>query len=87
MSESLTGVPNKLEDSLLDIVVCPIDKQALTYSFFENDDEPVLVNFRLNKYYEIKNSIPVLLEEESKDLEEKDIDILKKNTIRTTGKS
>lgn len=76
---------NKLEDSLLDIIVCPIDRQALSYSFFENKDEPILFNPRLKVSYEIKDSIPVLLEEEMRALSDEDLKILEKNTIRKTG--
>lgn len=87
MSEAVLSNENKLEDTLLDIIVCPIDKKPLTYTYADDKENPVLVNFRLNKYYEIKESIPVLLEEESKDIDDKNIEILKKNTIRLTGKN
>ena len=75
----------KLEDSLLDIIVCPIDREPLNYSFFESADEPILYNTRLKVAYEIKDSIPVLLEEETQPLNDESLKILEKNTIRTTG--
>lgn len=76
---------NTLDDSLLDILVCPIDREALSYSFFENVGEPVLFNPRLKVAYEIKDAIPVLLEEETQALSDEQIKILEKNTIRKTG--
>ena len=77
---------NKLEDTLLDIIVCPIDKQPLIYSYIDDINSPILANIRINRYYEIKDSIPILLEEESIDINNNEIEILKRNTIRTTGK-
>ena len=77
---------NTLDDSLLDILVCPIDRESLSYSFFENADEALLFNPRLKIAYEIKDAIPVLLEEETQALSDEQIKILEKNTIRKTGK-
>jgi uncharacterized protein YbaR (Trm112 family) len=85
MTETSSNIVNKLDDVLLDIIVCPVDKQVLAYTYLDSVDMPILVNFRLKKYYEIIESIPILLEEESKVIEDKDIEKLKKNTIRTTG--
>ena len=85
MSESIATSSNKLEDILLDMIVCPVDKQPLTYSFIETIEEPVLANLRTKKYYEVKDSIPILLEEESKDISESALAAIQKNAIRTTG--
>ena len=46
-----------LEDALLDILVCPIDKRGLLYFA----DEALLYNPRLRRSYRIENDIPVLL--------------------------
>ena len=46
-----------LEDALLDILVCPIDKRGLLYF----PDEAMLYNPRLRRSYRIENDIPVLL--------------------------
>ena len=86
MSDMVSASTNKLEDTLLDIIVCPVDKGSLSYSYFDDINEPILANLRLKKYYEIKDSIPILLQEESKDLNNDQIDLVTKNLIRTTGR-
>ena len=49
-----------LEDALLDILVCPIDKRGLLYFA----DEAVLYNPRLRWLYRIEDGIPLMLPEE-----------------------
>jgi uncharacterized protein len=51
-----------LESTLLQILVCPIDKRALLY--FE--DEAILYNPRLHRLYRIENDIPVMLAGQAK---------------------
>jgi len=46
-----------LEDALLDILVCPIDKRGLLY--FAGD--AVLYNPRLRRLYRIEDGIPLML--------------------------
>ena len=46
-----------LEDALLDILVCPIDKRGLLYFA----DEAVLYNPRLRRLYRIEDGIPIML--------------------------
>ena len=46
-----------LEDALLDILVCPIDKRGLLYFA----DEAVLYNPRLRWLYRIEDGIPLML--------------------------
>ena len=46
-----------LEDALLDILVCPIDKHGLLYFA----DEAVLYNPRLRWLYRIEDGIPLML--------------------------
>jgi uncharacterized protein len=46
-----------LEDALLDILVCPIDKRGLLYFA----DEAVLYNPRLRCLYRIEHGIPLML--------------------------
>jgi len=46
-----------LEDTLLDILVCPIDKRGLLYFA----DDAVLYNPRLRRLYRIENDIPLML--------------------------
>ena len=46
-----------LEDALLEILVCPIDKRGLLYFA----DDAVLYNPRLRRLYRIENDIPLML--------------------------
>ena len=46
-----------LDEALLEILVCPIDKRALLYFA----DEELLYNPRLRRGYRIENDIPVML--------------------------
>ena len=46
-----------LEDALLDILVCPIDKRGLLYFA----GEAVLYNPRLRRLYRIEDGIPLML--------------------------
>jgi uncharacterized protein YbaR (Trm112 family) len=46
-----------LENALLKILACPIDKGALLYY----DDEAILYNPRLRRRYRIADGIPVML--------------------------
>jgi uncharacterized protein YbaR (Trm112 family) len=46
-----------LEEALLDILVCPIDKRGLLYFA----DDRVLYNPRLRWLYRIENGIPLML--------------------------
>lgn len=53
-----------LDQLLIDVLVCPVDKGPLLW--FE--DEQLLYNPRLRKGYEVRDDIPVLLVEESRDV-------------------
>lgn len=57
-----------LDPALLAILACPDDKGPLYYL----DDESVLFNPRLNRTYEIRDDIPVMLVEESTTLSDDD---------------
>ena len=46
-----------LEDALLDVLVCPIDKSGLLYFA----DDAMLYNPRLRRLYRIENDVPVML--------------------------
>lgn len=50
-----------LDPALLAILACPEDKGPL----YHLDDEGVLFNPRLNRTYEIRDGIPVMLVEEA----------------------
>jgi uncharacterized protein YbaR (Trm112 family) len=50
-----------LEDALLSILACPIDKSALLYFA----DEAMLYNPRLRRAYQVEHGLPVLLVSQS----------------------
>jgi len=50
-----------LEQALLDILVCPVDKGGLLYF----DDENLLYNPRLRRQYRIRDNVPVMLAHEA----------------------
>jgi uncharacterized protein len=50
-----------LEDALLSILACPIDKSALLYL----PDEALLYNPRLRRAYRVEHGLPVLLVSQS----------------------
>ena len=50
-----------LEDALLDILVCPIDKRGLLYFA----DDAVLYNPRLRRLYRVEDGIPLMLANEA----------------------
>lgn len=55
-----------LDQLLIDVLACPIDKGPLLW--FE--EENLLYNPRLKKGYEVRDDIPVLLVDESRDVDE-----------------
>jgi uncharacterized protein len=55
-----------LEQALLEILVCPVDKGALLY--FE--DENLLYNPRLRRRYWIRDNVPVMLAHEAETVTE-----------------
>ncbi len=55
-----------LDQLLIEVLACPLDKGPLLW--FE--DEDLLYNPRLKKGYEVRDDIPVLLVEESRDVDE-----------------
>jgi uncharacterized protein YbaR (Trm112 family) len=57
-----------LDPALLAILACPDDKGPL----YLLDEEAVLFNPRLNRTYEIRDDIPVMLVEESTTLSDDD---------------
>jgi uncharacterized protein YbaR (Trm112 family) len=61
-----------LDQLLIDVLVCPLDKGPLLW--FE--DEQLLYNPRLKKGYEVRDDIPVLLIEESRDVGDEEHDRL-----------
>jgi uncharacterized protein YbaR (Trm112 family) len=56
----------ELDPALLDILVCPEDKQGLYYLAAEG----VLYNPRLRRRYEVRDGIPVMLIDEATTVDE-----------------
>jgi uncharacterized protein len=50
-----------LDDALLNILVCPIDKRGLLYFA----DEATLYNPRLRRLYRIEDDVPLMLADEA----------------------
>ena len=61
-----------LDQLLLDILACPEDKGPLYY--FE--DESVLLNPRLQRTYEIRDDIPIMLIDEATSIDQAEVDRL-----------
>lgn len=59
-------IQNELSTTLLDKLVCPIDHQTLAYV----PSASVLYNPRLKKSFPITQSIPIMLIEESSDVDD-----------------
>ena len=57
-----------LEQALLDILVCPVDKGSLLYF----DDENLLYNPRLRRRYQIRDDIPVMLAHEAETVDDEE---------------
>mgnify|MGYP002653454731 FL=1 len=61
MAGARVRLNSMIDQKLLEILVCPIDRQPL------EDHGDYLVNPRLNKAYPVQDGIPVLLVDEAKD--------------------
>jgi uncharacterized protein len=57
-----------LEDALLDILACPIDKRGLLYFA----DDAVLYNPRLRRLYRIDDGIPLMLADQAEPVPEEE---------------
>ncbi len=71
----------ELSVTLLDLLVCPLDHQTLAYISSEN----VLYNPRLKKSFEIRQGIPVMLVEESTDVDDATHEKYMNSVVRYTG--
>jgi uncharacterized protein len=75
-----------LEDSLLKILVCPVDKGSLLY--FE--DEMALYNPRLRRRYAVTGNVPVMLPQSAEPVSTDEHDRLMRRAdaggaVRTVG--
>ncbi|OBH93894.1 Trm112 family protein [Mycobacterium sp. E2733] len=57
-----------VDDSLLEILVCPADRGPLL--LVDSDDGELLYNPRLRRAYRIEDGIPVLLIDEARDVDD-----------------
>ena len=67
-----------LEDALLDILACPIDKRGLLYFA----DDAVLYNPRLRRLYRIEDDIPLMLADQAVPVPEEEHQRLMKRARR-----
>jgi hypothetical protein len=68
-----------LDPLLLEILVCPEDKQPLWYL----EDEDALVNLRLRRRYPIRDGIPVMLVDEAEPLDDDELARLEEKAPRS----
>jgi uncharacterized protein YbaR (Trm112 family) len=66
MSESPSGKPVPVDPRLLEILVCPLTKTALTYDRERNE----LVSPAAGLAYPIRDGIPIMLPDEARRLDE-----------------
>ena len=57
-----------LDDTLLNILVCPADRGPLV--LVRDNDTDVLYNPRLRRAYRVEDGIPVLLVDEARDVDD-----------------
>jgi uncharacterized protein len=62
-----------LDDSLLDILVCPADRGPL---LLISDEAELLYNPRLRRAYRIEDGIPVLLIDEAREVDDDEHELL-----------
>jgi uncharacterized protein YbaR (Trm112 family) len=67
-----------LDPLLVEILVCPEDKQPLWYL----EDEDSLLNLRLRRRYPVRDGIPVLLVEEAEPIEGEELARLEQKVAR-----
>lgn len=68
----MTDEPSKrltIDRKLLDILVCPVTKSVLHY----DHDKQELVSYAAKVAYPIRDSIPIMLIEEARELDEKEL--------------
>ncbi|MFN3607960.1 MAG: Trm112 family protein [Hyphomonas sp.] len=58
--------PNGVDPRLLEILICPVTRQPLAYNRAQNE----LISKNARLAYPIRGGIPIMLEEEARDLDE-----------------
>ncbi len=66
MSEQENLSPSGVDPRLLEILICPVSRQPLVYDRAANE----LISKRARLAYPIRGGIPIMLEEEARDLDE-----------------
>jgi uncharacterized protein YbaR (Trm112 family) len=71
MAEPTPSAPKRLtiDRKLLDILVCPVTKSVLHY----DHDKQELISYAAKVAYPIRDSIPIMLIEEARELDEAEI--------------
>ena len=64
--ESAAFAPNGVDPRLLEILICPLTRQPLSYDRGRNE----LVSKNARLAYQIRGGIPIMLDEEARDLDE-----------------
>jgi uncharacterized protein YbaR (Trm112 family) len=64
--ETATFMPNGVDPRLLEILICPVTRQPLAYDRARNE----LVSKNARLAFPIRGGIPIMLEEEARDLDE-----------------
>jgi len=59
-------MPNGVDPRLLEILICPVTRQPLVYDRAANE----LVSKKARLAYPIRGGIPIMLEEEARDMDE-----------------
>lgn len=64
--EGAVFAPNGVDPRLLEILICPLTRQPLSYDRARNE----LVSKNARLAYQIRGGIPIMLPEEARDLDE-----------------
>jgi uncharacterized protein len=59
-------MPNGVDPRLLEILICPVTRQPLVYDRAANE----LISKKARLAYPIRGGIPIMLEEEARDMDE-----------------
>ena len=59
-------MPNGVDPRLLELLICPVTRQPLVYDRAANE----LISAKARLAYPIRGGIPIMLEEEARDLDE-----------------
>ena len=69
MEKNTKSENQKVDPKLLEILVCPITKSSLTYRPSQNE----LISKQAKLAFPIKDGIPIMLEDEARELDETEL--------------